>query len=99
MLNLSDNELDRLSREAAERYEPGHDRHPWQKLEQLLDKELGTVSPLPRLPSRRFPFIYAPALVILAGLVSFPYKMICQSSNIYTKEFANHSPSIILRKP
>jgi hypothetical protein len=42
MLNISDNELDRLSREAADLYQPDLGSGPsWDKLAQQLDQELG----------------------------------------------------------
>jgi len=73
MLNLSDKELDRLSREAAEKYEVGHDPDEWPKLEQMLDQELGRSSPIPKLPGPRIRFLYAPALLLLIGTAYFIY--------------------------
>jgi len=37
MSNLSDKEIDRLSREAADSYEPDHSSLSWSRLEQKLD--------------------------------------------------------------
>lgn len=73
MLNLSDKELDRLSREAAELHDPGDltGTASWNRLEWRLDRELGKISspnssPLHAL--RRIPFYYAPVVVLLVGV-------------------------------
>jgi len=72
MLNLSDKELDRLSREAASAHDPGEPQGAasWQKLELRLDKELGKVSPSPNLwrGFRRLSFYFAPAVILLVGV-------------------------------
>src|SRR5215469_14913925 len=70
MLNLSDKDLDRLSKEAAQEYEPGDILGPnsWEKLEFRLDSDLGQLNPNPLRHIRRFPFYYAPALLVLLGI-------------------------------
>jgi hypothetical protein len=70
MLNLSDKELDRLSKEAAQEYEPGEVLGPrsWERLEVRLDNTPGGVNPNPLRHIRRFPFYYAPALLVLIGV-------------------------------
>jgi hypothetical protein len=70
MLNLSDKELDRLSKEAAQEYEPGDALGPrsWERLEVRLDNTPGGVNPNPLRHIRRFPFYYAPALLVLIGV-------------------------------
>ena len=70
MLNLSDKELDRLSKEAAQEYEPGDLLGPrsWERLEVRLDNTPGGLSPNPLRHIRRFPFYYAPALLVLIGV-------------------------------
>jgi hypothetical protein len=70
MLNLSDKELDRLSKEAAQEYEPGDVLGPksWERLEVRLDNTPGGVNPNPLRHIRRFPFYYAPALLVLFGV-------------------------------
>ena len=57
MLNLSDKELDRLSKEAAQDYEPGDVLGPksWERLEVRLDNTPGGVNPNPLRHIRRFP--------------------------------------------
>src|SRR5580658_1989068 len=70
MLNLSDKELDRLSKEAAQEYEPGEvlGSQSWERLEVRLDNTPGGVNPNPLRHFRRFPFYYAPALLVLIGV-------------------------------
>jgi Outer membrane protein beta-barrel domain len=70
MLNLSDKELDRLSKEAAQEYEPGEVLGPrsWERLEVRLDNTPGGANPNPLRHIRRFPFYYAPALLVLIGI-------------------------------
>jgi hypothetical protein len=70
MLNPSDKELDRLSKEAAQEYEPGEVLGPrsWERLEVRLDNTPGGVNPNPLRHIRRFPFYYAPALLVLIGI-------------------------------
>jgi hypothetical protein len=70
MLNLSDKELDRFSKEAAQEYEPGDvlgDRS-WDRLQVRLDGDLGRVKPNLLRHIRRFPFYYAPAMLVLLGV-------------------------------
>lgn len=75
MLNLSDKELDRLSREAAQEHDPGDILGPqaWDKLEWRLDRELGRVgsNPIRGRGFRRFPFYYAPAILLILGVTYF----------------------------
>lgn len=73
MLNLSDNELDRLSREAASQHDPGDLMGPqaWERLEVRLDKELGRAGPdISRglRGIRRLPFQYAPVILLIVGV-------------------------------
>ena len=70
MLNLSDKELDRLSKEAAQEYEPGDVLGPrsWEKLEVRLDNNPGGFNPNTLRHIRRYPFYYAPALLVLIGV-------------------------------
>ena len=73
MLNLSDNELDRLSREAASQHDPGDLMGPqaWERLEVRLDKELGRAGPdISRglRGFRRLPFQYAPMILLIVGV-------------------------------
>jgi hypothetical protein len=69
MLNLSDKELDRLARQAANEYDPGGlpGRGQWDQLEAGLNKELGRPRPNLFRAIRRMPFYYAPAVLLLLG--------------------------------
>jgi len=69
MFNLSDKELDRLSREAADAYEVEKNTSSWEALENRLDQELGTAPrPNPAVPPpRRFisPIAYISLIILL----------------------------------
>ena len=73
MLNLSDKELDRFSKEAAQEYEPGDVLGPrsWDKLEVRVNTEFGHSGWNPLHHFRRFPFYYAPALLVLFGITYY----------------------------
>src|ERR1700730_1582715 len=69
MLNLSDKELDRLSREAAEQYEVEEDNLSWGKLKQQLDLEIGnTPSPSPVSRFSGKPVIYFFLVLLMIGM-------------------------------
>jgi hypothetical protein len=69
MLNLSDKDLDRLSREAASEHDPGDIIGPrsWDKLEVRLDRHLGHVTPHVARGFYRIPFYYAPVVLMILG--------------------------------
>ncbi len=94
MFNLSDKELDRLSREAAEKYEVEKDLGSWNNLEQLLDKELGRSSPVPRTIKPGNPFIYFPALAILIGSFYFILKPSSNTANSTLKNYSSVNKKI-----
>ena len=98
MLNLSDKDLDRLSREAAQEHDPGDIIGPrsWDRLEVRLDRDLGRVSPnSPRgiRGIRRLPFYYAPAMLLLLG---FTYYFVRQ--NKAQKGASSGSPPLTVIK-
>lgn len=70
MLNLSDKELDHFTKEAAQEYDPGDvlGERSWEKLSIRLDRDLGKVHLNPLRHIRRFPFYYAPAMLVLLGV-------------------------------
>ncbi len=69
MLNLSDKELDRLSREAAGQYEVEEDNLSWEKLKQQLDLEIGnTPSPSPASRYRVKRVIYSFLVLLIIGI-------------------------------
>ena len=101
MLNLSDKELDRLSREAANQHEPGDQLGPrsWDRLEFRLDKELGRLGPNPLRgirSVRRIPFYYAPAILLLVGV---SYYFIKQGKGNTAKTEPPGGPPMTVVKP
>src|ERR1700710_1979919 len=82
MLNLSDKELDRLSREAAQEHDPGDVLGPrsWDKLVPRLDNDLGKTGINP-FRGGRFPFYFAPAFLLVL-VVSLFY--VRQSNKTHT---------------
>lgn len=98
MLNLSDKELDRLSREAASEHDPGGSMlspGAWDKLEWRLDRELGKAgSPMPSPGIRRIPYFYAaPAILLLAGISYY----IIKTEKSHTRSPLSASP--VIRNP
>lgn len=81
MSNLSDKEIDRLSREAADSYEPDDSTLSWSRLEQKLDQTM------PERPPDRFrfgrmnPYVWGPAVILLAGASFFAIKNIRYSQH------------------
>ncbi|MBS1934457.1 MAG: outer membrane beta-barrel protein [Bacteroidetes bacterium] len=72
MPSLSDKELDRLSREAAENYEVEQHFGAWNRLEELLNKELGKPStPIPKVAKPGTTLFYVPAAILLVGLATY----------------------------
>jgi hypothetical protein len=93
MLNLSDKDLDRFSREAAQEHDPGDLMGPrsWEKLKIRLDKELGRVGSNPFRGVRgirRLSIYYAPLILILLGV-----------SYYFVKSSKNNSPVGSSRSP
>jgi hypothetical protein len=91
MLNLSDKELDRLSREAAEKFEVDQDPAAWNRLEQLLDKELGRSSPIPKFSRPGLPLLYTPVIIILIGATYFLLKPSKHTRNSTLKNYSSES--------
>ena len=100
MLNLSDKELDRFSKEAAQEYEPGDvlgDRS-WERLAVHLDRDLGHVSPNPLRHIRRFPFYYAPAMLVLLGVSYYFIRQGTKGSAGPPGEQAK-APAVVVQNP
>src|SRR6516162_2099511 len=67
MLNLSDNDLDRLSREAAEHFTPDDTESSWEKLSAILDREIGKEPPISVVRYRFSPIVFAILILLLIG--------------------------------
>jgi hypothetical protein len=81
MLNLSDKEIDRLSREAADSYEPGDSSLSWSKLEQKLAQQMPERPPDGFRFGRINPFVWGPAIILLAGASFFFIKNVIYSQH------------------
>src|ERR1700687_2576792 len=81
MSNLSDKEIDRLSREAADSYEPEHSSLSWSRLEQKLNQQMPERPPDGFRFGRINPYTWGPAIILIAGLSFFLIK-----NNFYSKQ-------------
>ncbi len=81
MSNLSDKDIDRLSREAADSYEPDTSSLSWTRLEQKLKEQMPERPPDGFRFGRINPYIWGPAVVLLAGASFFFIK-----KNIYSED-------------
>ncbi len=88
MSNLSDKELDRLSREAADSYEPDTSSLSWSRLEQKLTQQMPERPPDGFRFGRIKPYIWGPAVVLLAGVSFFFIKNINYSKDSTPKDQA-----------
>jgi hypothetical protein len=101
MFNLSDKELDRLSREAADAYEVENNTSSWGALEQRLDKELGTL-PNPSVPSPAkftYPFAYTSVIILLVGASYFLLKSGTNSTEAIKRNYSHTSKRQNADKP
>ena len=74
MSNLSDKEMDRLSREAADFYEPDDSSLSWSRLEQKLTEQMPERPPDSFRIGRFSPYMWATAVVLCAGISFFIIK-------------------------
>ncbi|HEY2649025.1 MAG TPA: hypothetical protein VGI38_07510 [Puia sp.] len=81
MSNLSDKEIDRLSREAADSYEPNDSSLSWSRLEQKLAQQMPERPPDGFRFGRINPYVWGPAVVLLAGASIFFVKNIFYSQH------------------
>jgi Outer membrane protein beta-barrel domain len=97
MLNLSDKEMDRLAREAANEYDPGNPAGPgsWDRMQLRLDNEMGTPRYNPFRSIRRTPFYYAPAILLLIGVSYF----LLRPSHTHSGAHPPGSPSTAKAEP
>src|SRR5450631_3228659 len=82
MSNLSDKEIDRLSREAADSYEPDATSLSWTRLEQKLVEQMPERPPDGFQFGRISPYVWGPAAILIAGISFYFIK-----TNIYSKVF------------
>lgn len=68
MSNLSDKEIDRLGREASDLYEPDSSTLSWSRLEQKLIEQMPERPPDGFRFGRISPYVWGPAVVLLAGI-------------------------------
>jgi Outer membrane protein beta-barrel domain len=96
MLNLSDKDLDRLSREAASEHDPGDIVGPrsWDKLEVRLDRHLGHVTSHVARGFYRLPFYYAPVVLLILGATYYFIR-----NHRAQKEASSGSPPLTLVNP
>ena len=80
MSNLSDKEIDRLSREAADSFEPDASSLSWTSLEQKLVEQMPERPPDGFQFGRISPYIWGPAVVLIAGISTYFIK-----TNFYSK--------------
>jgi hypothetical protein len=74
MSNLSDKDIDRLSREAADSYEPDHSSLSWSRLEQKLIEQIPERPPDGFRFGRINPYIWGMAVILIAGISVFTIK-------------------------
>jgi Outer membrane protein beta-barrel domain len=74
MLNLSDKDLDRLGREAAEQFEPDETPSSWETLSGILDREIGNEPPFSVTQYRISPYFYGGLIALLIGSAIFILK-------------------------
>jgi hypothetical protein len=74
MSNLSDKDIDRLSRDAADLYEPDPSSLSWSRLEQKLIEQIPERPPDGFRFSRMNPLVWGSAVIVIAGLSIFTIK-------------------------
>jgi hypothetical protein len=74
MSNLSDKDIDRLSRDAADLYEPDPSSLSWSRLEQKLIEQIPERPPDGFRFNRMNPLVWGSAVIIIAGLSVFTIK-------------------------
>jgi hypothetical protein len=81
MSNLSDKDLDRLSREAADSYEPDSSSLSWSRLEKKLAQHMPESPPAGLRIGRINPFIWGSAVLLVSGLTFYFTKNINHSKD------------------
>jgi hypothetical protein len=91
MSNLSDKDIDRLSREAADFYEPDHAFLSWSKLEQKLIEQIPERPPDGFRFGRINPYAWGSAVLLITGVSFFAIK------NIYYKQNSTRTSQPIIQ--
>jgi hypothetical protein len=81
MSNLSDKDIDRLSRDAADFYEPDHSSLSWTKLEQKLVEQIPERPPDGLRFGRINPYVWGSAIILITGISFFAIKNIYYSQH------------------
>src|ERR1700688_713800 len=92
MSNLSDKDIDRLSREAADLYEPDHSSLSWTKLEQKLIEQIPERPPDGFRFGRINPYLWGSAIILITGISFFTIK------NIYYSQHSTRTSQPIVQK-
>ncbi len=90
MSNLSDKDIDRLSREAADFYEPDHAFLSWSKLEQKLIEQIPERPPDGFRFGRINPYTWGSAVLLITGVSFFAIKNIYYKRKFYTNQSADN---------
>ncbi len=98
MSNLSDKELDRLSREAADLYEPDDSSLSWTRLEQKLIGQMPERPPDGFRLGRIKPYVWGTAVIVLSG-ISFYFIKNTNYSQHSTRTNNSVSQSVISSVP
>ncbi len=91
MSNLSDKDIDRLSREAADFYEPDHSSLSWTKLEQKLIEQIPERPPDGFRFGRINPYMWGSAIVLITGISFFAIK------NIYYSQHSTRTNQTLIK--
>jgi hypothetical protein len=92
MSNLSDKDIDRLSREAADFYEPDHSSLSWTKLEQKLIEQIPERPPDGFRFSRINPYLWGSAIILITSISFFTIK------NIYYSQHSTRTSQSVVQK-
>ena len=93
MSNLSDKDIDRLSRDAADFYEPDHSSLSWTKLEQKLVEQIPERPPDGFRFGRINPYMWGSAILLITGISFFAIK------NIYYSQHSTRTSHRIVQDP
>jgi len=100
MSNLSDKEIDRLSREAADSFEPDASGLSWSRLEQRLTEQMPERPPdFFRFSRFNKPLVWGPAVLLLTGLSVFLIQNKTYRNKSTLTNQTQHQPAASSEKP